>query len=651
MNGHGLLRKDQLEASLHSEQKLIEQGVLRQDHPSDASENFRRLCEAARRGDLRLCQEMIQEGVNINAQDEYDYTPLILASLCGHYETVELLLQSGALCERDTFQGERCLYNALNDRIRNLLLSYDYKKSTDPLQPLASHLASLLYRTFPKTSDITVTSANSETFDLHKFILAARSPYFREKLDSAPETSSWKLPNSIPPQSFGIALKHLYLGELPRELGGGPGTGFTDSEVLAGVDRISKHLEIKNLSEIILDDSDRRRMRQRRQDEIQAGVAQLGAWFRDHVLHHTVQTETSRAADVKWDKVNSIFADILLRADEAPEDDEGQDDGASRETVDAKANVLGIPMGRPGRSSRSPSRKRRVRESVLYPCHRAMLIRSEYFMTMFGSEFREARDSPHLHIVPIDCSPAVLEIVLTFLYTEKAEFGLDVAIDVLFAADMLFLEVLKQKAAMIISTLGNGTATGMQSRDQSDDIDLDIYEILRAAWTTRVQRLEHFAARYMAYRLERYIDDPQFAEIIKESAGRITMREATDSIELLDDIRHYLSERFRLRFEDIGFDEGLAEDQSQQDISTTAGVKGSGQPLPHWGSGEPSDEGVDVNTPSQGSESQPGELTSEVVIRTLDGEIAGDEFDQDAINYQILLGKIDKLLDRLKLDA
>ena len=38
-------------------------------------------------------------------------------------------------------------------------------------------------------------------------------------------------------------------------------------------------------------------------------------------------------------------------------------------------------------------------------------------------------------------------------------------------------------------------------------------------------------------------------------------------------------------------------------------------------------------------------------IRTLDGEIAGDEFAGDAVNYQILLGKIDGLLDRLRLDA
>lgn len=39
------------------------------------------------------------------------------------------------------------------------------------------------------------------------------------------------------------------------------------------------------------------------------------------------------------------------------------------------------------------------------------------------------------------------------------------------------------------------------------------------------------------------------------------------------------------------------------------------------------------------------------VIRTLDGEIVGDEFSQEAMNYQILLAKLDKLLERLGLDA
>ncbi|KAL8667366.1 MAG: hypothetical protein Q9168_007264 [Polycauliona sp. 1 TL-2023] len=171
-----LLRKDQLEVSLHEEKKLIEDGRLKEDNPLDVSEGFNKLCEACRRGDLKVCQEMIRDGANINARDLYDYSPLILASLCGHYEVVRLLLESGALCERDTFQGERCLYNALNDRIRNLLLSYDYSKSTDPLQPFAAHISSLLSRDTPQTSDLLVTAVG-ESFRLHK-----SRPQYRPKL-------------------------------------------------------------------------------------------------------------------------------------------------------------------------------------------------------------------------------------------------------------------------------------------------------------------------------------------------------------------------------------------------------------------------------------------------------------------------------------
>lgn len=64
------------------------------------------------------------------------------------------------------------------------------------------------------------------------------------------------------------------------------------------------------------------------------------------------------------------------------------------------------------------------------------------------------------------------------------------------------------------------------------------------------------------------------------------------------------------------------------------------------------DEAIDVNSPANGAKaSEWTDPASTGVIRTLDGEIAGDEFASDAINYQVLLGKIDALLDRLKLDA
>ena len=62
------------------------------------------------------------------------------------------------------------------------------------------------------------------------------------------------------------------------------------------------------------------------------------------------------------------------------------------------------------------------------------------------------------------------------------------------------------------------------------------------------------------------------------------------------------------------------------------------------------DEGIDVTTP-ENAEHATEALYQAGAVRTLDGEIAGDEFAADAVNYQILLGKIERLLERLKLDA
>ncbi len=76
-----VLRKDEIEAALHAEAQEISAGRLKEDNPLDVSEEFRVFCEACRRGDLKVCQEKIQDGVNINARDRFDYTPLILVSL------------------------------------------------------------------------------------------------------------------------------------------------------------------------------------------------------------------------------------------------------------------------------------------------------------------------------------------------------------------------------------------------------------------------------------------------------------------------------------------------------------------------------------------------------------------------------------------
>ncbi|KAJ4369009.1 hypothetical protein N0V83_006091 [Neocucurbitaria cava] len=638
-------KKYEIEAALATEAQAISAGKLKEENPLDVSDDFRRFCEACRRGDQKVCQEMISTGVNINARDKFDYTPLILASLCGHYEVIRLLLENGALCERDTFQGERCLYNALNDRIRNLLLSYDYAKDSSPLQPLAAHITSLLTRPTPKTTDITI-AAYDQSFHLHKILLAARSPYFAKKLAEAPSTSSWKLPDNIPAQSLGVALQYLYFQEvsLRRAL-----FGLSDEQelvVLNGIDKIGRQLEIERLFEDLTEVSDRRLLRQRRAEELERGRDQLESWFKDNVLKQKRVVDTDKVDSIQWDRDNSVFADILLRADDDEEelDQANRPSGASTSSTPPQRNtpgpLLGIPVG-PVRS-RSTSRQRAPRKSTIYPAHRAMLLRSEYFLTMFGSQFKEAQDTPHLQIVTIDCSPAVLETILIFMYTERADFGLDIAIDVLFAADQLFIDKLKQRAAIIISALGNGETSAVESdnpRGATDaDEAVDIYEVIRAGWDTRVQRLEEFAARYIAYRLENYIDQPEFAELVRESASRVKARQETDTVEIIDDIRYYLSERFRLRFEDSGLDE-MMDENAALNASTE---------------GDLVDAMDDLALETKQQEESQLSVEQQIAagaIRTLEGELVGDEFAQDAMNYQILLGKIDTLLERLNLDA
>ena len=404
-------------------------------------------------------------------------------------------------------------------------------------------MSSLLTRDRPQTSDIVVTRAG-ETFQLHKFVLSARSPYFFRKLSVAPDTTSWKLPPAIAPQAFGIAIRYLYLGEVPNDVGGGPGTGFSEDEVLEGIEKVSRQLEISSLWDSILESGDRRLARQRRTDEIEKGREQLETWFIDNVLRHKVTVETTRADAVRWDRNNGIFADALLRADE-PEDTAELgvplNETQSQAAIDTVGPLNRIPIGPTSQASRSSSQSRIYRKSILFPVHRAMIIRSEFFYTMFTSAFREAQDTDHLQIIPIDCTPEVLEIVLKFLYTENTDIPLEIAIDVLFVADLLLIEKLKMKAAVVISTLGSVSMSQIPARldapedSKAEQDELNIYDVVRAGWLTRVPRLEEFGARYIAYRLESYIDEEDFADLVKESAQRIKGRQETDTIEILDE--------------------------------------------------------------------------------------------------------------------
>ena len=83
----GILHKGQLEAKLGDENQLIRSGVLRDENPLDLSKEFDDFLLACRQGDLATCQRMISKGININAKDQFDYTPLIIVSIMSNVLT------------------------------------------------------------------------------------------------------------------------------------------------------------------------------------------------------------------------------------------------------------------------------------------------------------------------------------------------------------------------------------------------------------------------------------------------------------------------------------------------------------------------------------------------------------------------------------
>ncbi|XP_067400385.1 ankyrin repeat and BTB/POZ domain-containing protein 1 isoform X2 [Emydura macquarii macquarii] len=169
------------------------------------------LFTSCKKGDVSRVRYLLeQRDVEINVRDKWDSTPLYYACLCGHEELVRYLLASGAKCEANTFDGERCLYGALSDAIRRVLK--EYKQITAKCMKRDYYdvfLQRLLEQGYQ--SDI-VFIVHGKSFCAHRCILSARSAYFAEMFET-----KWKGKNMIAlkhplinPAAFGSLLQYLY---------------------------------------------------------------------------------------------------------------------------------------------------------------------------------------------------------------------------------------------------------------------------------------------------------------------------------------------------------------------------------------------------------------------------------------------------------
>ncbi|SCU84177.1 LAFA_0D08614g1_1 [Lachancea sp. 'fantastica'] len=488
-------------------------------------ENFKELCYWCRIGDVENVDRLISKGVNLNDIDDFNNSPLFLASLCGHEDLVNLLLKRGAICDRDRHEGARCIYGALTDSIRNILLKYDISKAVDLKQPFAAHLSSQLTDRSIDSHDILLQDRAGHKVKLHRFLLLARSSYFADQLQSMGQDNAvLNLPKDVPDISLDIISKYLYLVPLLH--------GISRQESLA-IGSFCKVLGFYRLAEFLEKVSSL---------HDQVDISRLMTEYQHHF------TEEAR-------KQMQLFATTIVQEKRHV----NVTDGIASDILSSMK--LGPTMPDVFLFVRQ---KQNSEQGFLYPCHRSILMRSEYFRVMFTSSFDETTIYRQTQEGIVDrtvifpvvsfpiCDFETAELILSYLYYDHTEIPWQIAINVLRAADALLIERLKTMAAVAITQ----SPEFLQMHT--------VFEVLDVAWEFRVERLEHHVAKTIASDISNYVAQPLLREAILRSSAMLQKREETDTIELVDDIRYYLLKKYNIDVEDL---DDMGWDDSGEDKS------------------------------------------------------------------------------------
>ncbi|KAH3670588.1 hypothetical protein OGAPHI_001103 [Ogataea philodendri] len=450
--------------------------------------------------------------------DEWDYSPLILASICGHENVVRLLLEKGSIVSRDTFEGSRAIYGALTDSIRTLLLSYDITKAVDVTQPFASHISALFQKPRFTTADLRIGE-----FCLNRFLLSSMSSYFQTTEIDLSKYSA---------RSLQFLFEYIYL--VPS----------LDLNAVK-LDELRELAQVTNLTYM-----------QIAVDQIVSQKTAADINKAKNIIQHTMY-ENARQ------KLKSLVSKIIDHHITKPLDIDLTNADKQKLLRSCNADlVFKVNIGS---------------TSHYYPVHRAILSRAEYYLTLFVSGFHDTAifedleqdgvvDLEKLYMEPelipvislpssdtLEVSQETTEILLQYLYFDEASIPPESAMDTLVIADSLFLDRLKTMAAISLSSI-----------DDFSTVNISVYDILRAAWEFKVHRLEDRVAHIIANQIESFIKDPEFKEVILESSSRISARQEFDTIELIDDIRFHLTKRYAIDQEGGTLDPTMTRVESEE---------------------------------------------------------------------------------------
>ncbi|KAI8848450.1 hypothetical protein BC829DRAFT_490047 [Chytridium lagenaria] len=533
------------------------------DHPL-----FDELCFTCRAGDLDRVKYLVEvEEVPLNRRDKWDSTPLYYSALCGQIETARYLLSVGAKCDPTTFEGERCFYGALNNEMRNLLKSYQLKKTLDITADFSIFLTNLFQEPQDRFSDVVFKLPNyfipgTTQFPMihaHKCIVAARCPYLARQF-----ASKWLNVKTIPVKHYRVhmitlqaILMWMYTGQVTDNL---------TNDQLKDLDFICRQWRLTQLQSQI------EPLIEPETDDVlpfaqkkSAGVVTLDPKSVKSDLSVLVQVLTGPHGQAWCEEA------LKMKTAEVVEDEEWELLRASHPDVVVKV------------------------EERLFPCHRAFLTRSEYFKGLLMGSFVEAQTEEEgvglLNIAVVD-DEEVFRCVLEFLYThDTTRIRKSIALKVMEAADFLLLPRLKTLAVIYLMNFTKSLKDDLyfsevppklivgddgeyipsdttqppeiddeeeeendEEFDDTNDILPHPHLLLRASWSMNLPRLEQHLTKFYAERLcGRISRSMVFKELIRDSSESVKNREEVDTVIFVDDLRWWIGKIH-------GFDAGPHDD-------------------------------------------------------------------------------------------
>ncbi|KAI8904060.1 hypothetical protein EDD86DRAFT_249945 [Gorgonomyces haynaldii] len=156
-------------------------------------------------------------------------------------------------------------------------------------------------------------------------------------------------------------------------------------------------------------------------------------------------------------------------------------------------------------------------------CHQYMLKRSEYFVGLLSDKFSDFENNT-IHI------PSTVHQFASVLSFDQVLFlDPDTCFQSLMDADLYLLSRMVNETVKYV--------IGLESIPYPD-----VFEWMRTSWLLNLDRLEHFLSKYIAIHLETFVEDPEFLDLVRESAAGIKDRQETDTIILIDDLRFWIAD-------------------------------------------------------------------------------------------------------------